>query len=137
MSEFIKNEEQFLVIAFKRLEKEFRSPNDFRLTYFIIREQNTLVNTVKEKTYNVYFTYLLDDDVSKKKYLSKISVLCGVPSLQLYNENPTTNEEYLKIMKEEKEMERDFFQTLNESFREMPDTTKNRLMDSIENIFKE
>jgi hypothetical protein len=136
MKYFVNDNEEYIRIAFTKLESEFKNPNNFKLDAFSVRKQDTTINGTQDTVYNIYFTYFLDNDKGNK-YFSKVSVLSGTPTLQLYNLDTKTNEEYLKIKTEKDKMERETFQSIKESFEQMPDSTRKAIVDTIKKVLSD
>jgi hypothetical protein len=132
MKYFVDDNEEHVRLAFNRLESEFKDPNDFRLDAFSVRTSDTTINGNDEPIYNIYFTYFLAPD--SNKYFSKVSVFGDTPKLQLYNLDTRTNTEYQNIKTENEKTERESIQSLKESFEQMPDSTRIRIIDTIKKI---
>jgi hypothetical protein len=130
MKYFVRDNEEYIRIAFNRLESEFKSPNDFQLDAFSIRKLDTSFDGTQDTIYNVYFTYYLAND-NKNKRFSKVSVLASVPTLQLHNLGLGSNSEYLKIKEEKEQVERETMRSLKESFQQLPDSTRKAIRDTI------
>jgi hypothetical protein len=136
MKYFVNDNEEYIRIAFNKLESEFRNPNNFKLDAFSVRKRDTTINGTQDTVYNIYFTYFIDSDKGKK-YFSKVSVLGRTPTLQLYNLDTKTNEEYLTLKIEKDKMERETFESIKESFEQMPDSTRKAIVDTIKKILNE
>jgi len=125
MKTWVNDNEEYIRIAFHRLEKEFKNPNDFDLDAFIVRKRDTIINRIQDTIYYVYFVYFLNTD-SKNKYFSKVSVLTSNPELLIYNADTRSNEEYKKIKAENTQQEYEAFKGLKEV-----DSILKRLKDSL------
>lgn len=136
MKYFVNDNEEYIRIAFNKLESEFKNPNNFKLDAFSVRKRDTTINGTQDTVYNIYFTYFLDSD-NGNKYFSKISVLSGTPTLQLYNLDARSNEEYLKIKTEKDKLERETVQSIKESFEQMPDSTRKAIVDTIKKVLND
>lgn len=136
MKYFVNDNEEYVRLAFNRLESEFKNPNDFRLDAFSVRKRDTTSSGNQDTVYNIYFTYYLINDNSNK-YFSKVSVFGGIPILQLYNLDTRTNSEYLKIKTAKEKTERETMQSIKESFQQMPDSTRKKIIDTIKKVLDE
>ena len=128
MKNWVYDNEEYIRIAFNRLESEFTNPNDFDLDAFSVRKKDTIVNGLFDTTYNIYFVYFLKPDTTNK-YFSKISVFTGKPELKLYNIDTKKNEEYLKIKAEKEKEEDEAVREFNKVFKqlkELKDSLKNK-----------
>jgi hypothetical protein len=113
MKTWVNDNEEYIRIAFNRLEKEFKNPNDFDLDAFSIRKRDTIINGIQDTIYNVYFVYFLNTD-NKSKYFSKLSVFSANPELLIYNADTRINEEYKKIKTEKDQQEYEAMKDLKE-----------------------
>jgi hypothetical protein len=113
MKTWVNDNEEYIRIAFNRLEKEFKNPNDFDLDAFSIRKRDTIINGIQDTIYNVYFVYFLNTD-NKSKYFSKLSVFSAKPELLIYNADTRINEEYKKIKTEKDQQEYEAMKDLKE-----------------------
>ena len=59
MKYFVNDDEEYIKIAFNKLESEFKNPNDFNLDAFSVRKRDTIINGTQDTVYNIYFTYFL------------------------------------------------------------------------------
>ena len=125
MKTWVNDNEEYIRIAFNRLEKEFKNPNDFDLDAFSVRKHDTIINGIQDTIYNVYFVYFLNTD-SKNKYFSKVSVLSSQPEIKIFTTNIRTNEEYQKIKTENEQQEHEVIKDLKEL-----DKVLQRLKDSL------
>ena len=125
MKTWVNDNEEYIRIAFNRLEKEFKNPNDFDLDAFSVRKRDTIINGSQDTVYNVYFVYFLNTD-STNKYFSKVSVLTSKPELIIYNADTHLNEEYKKIKTEKEQQEHEMMKDLKEL-----DNVFKRLKDSL------
>lgn len=127
--EVIKNwvydNEEYIRIAFYRLEKEFKNPNDFDLDAFSVRKKDTIVNGYIDTTYNIYFVYFLKADTTNK-YFSKVSVFTGKPELKIFNIDTKKNEEYMTIKAEKEEQENEAVREINKIVKQLKDSLKNK-----------
>ena len=119
MKTWVNENEGYIRIAFNRLEKEFKNPNDFELDAFSVRTRDTIINGIQDTIYNVYFVYFPNTD-RKNKYFSKVSVLNSKPELKIYNADTRTNEEYKRIKAEKEEQEYEMMKNL----KDLNDTLK-------------
>jgi hypothetical protein len=76
MKYFVNDNEEYIRLAFNRLEAEFKNQNDFKLDAFSVRKRDTVFNGYQDTAYNIYFTYYLTNE-NANKYFSKISVPGG------------------------------------------------------------
>jgi len=113
MKIWVNDNEEYIRIAFNRLEKEFKNPNDFDLDAFSVRKHDTIINGVQDTIYNVYFVYFLNTD-SKNKYFSKVSVLSSQPEIKIFNTDIRINKEYQKIKTEKEQQEHEMIKDLKE-----------------------
>ena len=125
MKNWVYDNEEYIRIAFYRLEKEFKNPNDFELDAFSVRKKDTIVNGQIDTTYNIYFVYFLKADTTNK-YFSKVSVFTGTPELKILNIDTKKNEEYMNIKAEKEEQENELVQDLNKVFKQLKDSLKNK-----------
>ena len=125
MKNWVYDNEEYIRIAFYRLEKEFKNPNDFELDAFSVRKKDTIVNGQIDTTYNIYFVYFLKADTTNK-YFSKVSVFTGKPELKIFNIDTKKNEEYMNIKAEKEEQENELVQDLNKVFKQLKDSLKNK-----------
>lgn len=84
MKTWVNDNEEFIRIAFNRLENEFKNPNDFLLDGFSVRKHDTTINGSRDTVYNVYFYYLLSPDTTTIHF-SKVSVIASVAELKFHN----------------------------------------------------
>ena len=131
----VHDDEEYIRLAFRRLESEFEDPNDFELDAFAVHTQDTIYDLLPYKAYNVYFTYFLNKD-KEKKFFSKLVVVKDNVSLLLYNADTRTNEEYIDKKEEWKKREAETFESIHKSFREMPDSVRNAIIDTLREILK-
>ena len=137
MRNFVYDNEEYIRIAFNRLENEFRNPNDFNIDAFSVRKRDTLLNnSIQDTLYTIYFAYFLKDN-KKDKYFSKVTVLEGKTTLHQHNENVYSSSEYLQIMTERKANERDAIQSIKETFQNMPESTRKMIYDTLRKAFNE
>ena len=125
MKNWVNDNEEYIRIAFNRLEKEFKNPNDFILDAFSIRKRDTTINGIADTVYTVYFVYFLNTDTTNK-YFSKVSVLATKPELNIYNIDIRNSEEYQKIKMEKVEQEQEVFKELNKAYKLLKDTLQKR-----------
>ena len=125
MKNWVYDNEEYIRIAFYRLEKEFKNPNDFDLDAFSVRKKDTIVNGQIDTTYNIYFVYFLKADTTNK-FFSKVSVFTGKPELRIFNIDTKKNEEYMNIKAEKEEQENELVQDLNKVFKQLRDSLKNK-----------
>ena len=111
MKTWVNYNEDYIRIAFYRLEKEFKNPNDFDLDAFSVHKRDTLVSGIQDTVYNVYFVYFLNTN-SSNKYFSKVSVLSSKPEIKIFNADIRTNEEYQKIKIEKEQQENEMMKGL-------------------------
>jgi hypothetical protein len=135
MKYFVHDDEGYVRVAFDRLESEFKNQNDLKLDAFSVRKLDTILNGSEDTVYNVYFVYNLATNMANK-YFSKVSVLRGKPTLELYNLNAKTSPEYLKIKFENGITERDVMRSLKESLQQIPDSTRKVIIDTIKKTLK-
>ena len=125
MKNWVYNNEEYIRIAFNRLESEFKNPNDFDLDAFSVRKKDTIVNGHTDTTYNIYFVYFLKAD-STNKYFSKVSVFAGKPELKIFNIDTKKNEEYMTINAEKEEQENEAVREINKIVKQLKDSLKNK-----------
>ena len=125
MKNWVNDNEEYVRIAFNRLESEFTNPNDFDLDAFSVRKKDTIVNGLLDSTYNIYFVYFLKADTTNK-YFSKVSVFTGKPELKIFNIDTKKNEEYINIKAEKEKQENELVQDLNKVFKQLRDSLKNK-----------
>ena len=130
MKYFVNDDEEYVRLAFNRLESEFQNPNDFKLDACSVRKRDTAYGGNQDTIFIVYFTYYLSGG-NGNKYFSKVSVFGGTPTLQLYNIDSKSNPEYLKIKTEKEKAERETMELIKESFQQMPDSTRRAIIDTI------
>ncbi len=136
MKYFVNDNEEYVRLAFNRLEAEFKNPNDLKLDAFSVRKRDTTFNGYQDTVYNIYFTYYLTNE-NNNKYFSKVSLFGGTPTLQLYNLDTRENSEYLNIKTEKEKTERETMQSIKESFQQMPDSTRKAIIDTIKKALKD
>ena len=112
-------------IAFDRLEKEFKNPNDFILDALSVRKRDTAVNGLADTVYNIYFAYSLNTD-TVNKYFSKVSVFATKPELNIYNIDIRNNEEYQPIKKGKEKQEQEIIKELNKAFKLLKDSLQKK-----------
>lgn len=125
MKNWVYDNEEYIRIAFNRLESEFTNPNEFDLDAFSVRKKDTIVHGLIDTTYNIYFVYFLKPDTTNK-YFSKISVFTGKPELKIFNIDTKKNEEYLNIKAEKEKQEDEAVREINKVFKELKDSLKNK-----------
>ena len=125
MKTWVNDNEEYIRIAFDRLEREFTNPNDFDLDAFSVRKRDTMINGLQDTIYSVYFVYFLNSGI-EHKYFSKLLVLQSKPELILYNEDTRINEEYKKIKAEKEQEEREMMKELNKIYKQLKDTLKKK-----------
>jgi hypothetical protein len=125
-----KDDPLYVKAAFKELESSFVDPNSFRLTGFSANSRDTSINGLQYPVYNIYFTYFQDAD-SEIEYFSKVSVMDGVPSIKLHNLNAATSEEFWLEKVRRAKLEGELMSGLRESFDELPDTLRKKLVDTL------
>ncbi len=135
MKYFVNDNEEYVRIAFNRLESEFKNPNTFKLDAFSVRKRDTTFNGNQDNIYNIYFTYFLTDG-NENKYFSKVSVFGGRPTLQLYNLDTRENSEYLKLKGEKDKTEQETMQSIKESLQQLPDSTRKAISDTVKKTLK-
>jgi hypothetical protein len=136
MKYFVNDNEEYVRVSFNRLEAEFKDPNDFKLDAFSVRKRDTSFNGNQDTIYNIYFTYYLINE-NDSKYFSIVSVFDGTPTLQLYNLDTRENSEYLKIKTEKEKTESETIQSIKESFKQMPDSTRKAIVDTIKKVLND
>lgn len=135
MKYFVENNEEYIRLAFNRLESEFKNPNDFKLDAFSVHKQDTTLNSIQDTAYNIYFTYFLNSD-KQKMFFSKILVLKKKPTLLLYNIDTKTNKEYINNRAQWKKTEEETFRSIKESFQQMSDSTRKVIIDTIKKAIR-
>ena len=125
MKNWVNDNEAYIRIAFDRLEKEFKNPNDFILDAFSVRKRDTTINGLADTVYNVYFVYFFNSDTINK-YFSNVSVLAAKPELNIYNIDIRNSEEYQKIKKEKEEQEQEVFKELNKAYKLLKDSLQKK-----------
>ena len=125
MKNWVYDNEEYIRIAFNRLESEFTNPNDFDLDGFSVRKKDTIVNGLTDTTYNIYFVYFLKSDTTNK-YFSKVSVFTGKPELKIFNIDTKKNEEYLNIKAENEKQEDEAVREINKIVKQLTDSLKNK-----------
>ena len=125
MKNWVNDNEDYIRIAFNRLEKEFKNPNDFILDAFSVRKRDTTINGSVDTVYNVYFVYFLNTD-PVNKYFSKVSVLATKPELNIYNIDIRNSEEYQKIKKEKETQEQEMIKELNKAYKLLKDSLQKK-----------
>jgi hypothetical protein len=125
MKNWVYDNEEYIRIAFNRLESEFKTPNDFDLDAFSVRKKDTIVNGLIDTTYNIYFVYFLKPDTTNK-YFSKVSVLSRKPELKIFNIDTKKNEEYINIKAENEKEEDEAVRDFNKVFKQLKDSLKNK-----------
>lgn len=125
MKDWVYDNEVYIRIAFNRLEKEFKDPNDFKLDAFSVRKKDTIISYYQDTLYNIYFVYFLKQDTTNK-YFSKVAVLNGQPELTLYNIDTRTSEEYFRIKAEKEKEEQEMIRETNKIFKQLKDSLKNK-----------
>ena len=123
MKYFVNDNEGYIRIAFNRLEKEFKNPNDLKLNAFSVRKQDTIINASQDTVYNIYFVYFLYPDTINK-YFSEVSVLAAKPELKIYNIDTKKSDEYRKIKTEKEKLEQEAVKELNKVFKQMKDSLR-------------
>ena len=125
MKTWVYANEEYIRIAFNRLEKEFKNPNEFILDGFSVRKHDTIINGSQDTVYNIYFYYLLSPGTTNI-YFSKISVIASVPELKLYNIDAKKSEEYLGIDAERKKHEAAMIKELKNSVIKTKDSLEEK-----------
>ena len=125
MKNWVYDNEEYIRIAFNRLEKEFNDPNDFKLDAFSVRTKDTIIHESHDTVYNIYFVYFLTPDTINK-YFSKVSVLAAKPELKIYNTDTRKSEEYGKIRTEKETQEHEIIKEFNEAFKKIKDSLKKK-----------
>lgn len=125
MKNWVYDNEEYIRIAFNRLESEFKNSNDFDLDAFSVRKKDTIVNGLIDTTYNIYFVYFLKPDTTNK-YFSKVSVFTGKPELKIFNIDTKKNEEYMNIKTEWEKQEDEAVREINKIVKELKDSLKNK-----------
>ena len=118
MKNWVYNNEEYIRIAFNRLESEFANPNDFDLDAFSVRKKDTIANGLIDTTYNIYFVYFLKSDTTNK-YFSKVSGFSGKPQLNIFNIDTKKNEEYMKIKAEKEKQEDEAVREINKIAKQL------------------
>jgi hypothetical protein len=125
MKNWVSDNEEYIRIAFYRLEKEFMNPNHFDLDAFSVRKKDTIVSGHIDTIYNIYFVYFFKADTTNK-YFSKVSVFAGKPALKIFNIDTKKNEEYMTIKAEKEEQENEAVQEINKIVKQLKDSLKNK-----------
>ena len=125
MKNWVYDNEEYIRIAFNRLESEFKNPNDFDLDAFSVRKKDTIVNGHIDTTYNIYFVYFLKTNTTNK-YFSKVSVFMSKPDLRIFNIDTKKNEEYMTIKAEKEEQENEAVREINKIVKQLKDSLKNK-----------
>ena len=125
MKDWVYDNEEYIRIAFNRLESEFTNPNDFDLYAFSVRKKDTIVNGFIDTTYNIYFVYFLKPDTTNK-YFSKVSVFTNKPQLKIFNMDTKKNEEYMNIKAEKEKEEDGVVREINKIVRQLKDSLKDK-----------
>ena len=125
MKNWVNDKEEYLRIAFFRLESEFTNPNDFDLDAFSVRKKDSMVDGRIDTTYNIYFAYFLKPDTTNK-YFSKVSVFTGKPELKIFNIDTKKNEEYINIKAEKEKLEDEAVRDFNKIVKQLKDSLNNK-----------
>jgi len=125
MKDWVYDNEEYIRIAFNRLESEFTNPNDFDLDAFSVRKRDTIVNGLIDTTYNIFFVYFLKPDTTTK-YFSKVSVFTNKPELKIFNIDTKKNKEYMNIKAEKEKQEDDVVREINKIVKQLNDSLKNK-----------
>lgn len=136
MKSFVVEEEYYIRTAFKKLEAEFSNPNDFSLNSFSVRTIDTIYNdNYNGSIYNVYFTYNLNG--SNELYFSKVRVFANIATIVIFNENTSTNEEYLSIRLEKLRDELETLESINKLIEELPDSQSREIINILKETFQQ
>lgn len=125
MKNWVNDNEEYIRIAFDRLEKEFKNPNDFILDAFSVRKRDTTINGLADTVYNVYFVYFFNTDPIHK-YFSKVSVLATNPELNIDNIDIRNSEEYQKIKMGKEAQEQEMIKELNKAYKQLKDSLQKK-----------
>lgn len=134
MNTWVNPGEEYIKIAFDRLESEFNSPNDFILTSFSVRTRDTTVNGLPDTIYKIYFTYHLKKE-EETKGLSKVEVFNNKAILMLHNFDETSIEEFVQIIKDSDKNAATFDSVL-EMIKNLPDTFEHKQIFEILKNFR-
>lgn len=125
MKTWVYDNEEYIRIAFNRLEREFKNPNDFILGGFSVRKHDTTINGSKDTVYNIYFAYLLSPDTTTI-YFSKVTVIASVAELKLYNIDAKKSGEYFGIDAEKKKQETEMVKELKNALIIIKDSLRRK-----------
>jgi hypothetical protein len=91
MKYFVNDSTGFVRLAFAHLETQFANPNDFNLTAYSIRSRDTIINSIIDTVYSIYFTYLINN----REKLSKFRAFNHFIKMDFFNIDLTDDKEYL------------------------------------------
>lgn len=89
----VSDNEQYVRTAFRKLESNFPNHNEFSLQSFHVEKQDTIINSIQDTLYAVYFTCFLNRSKNKER-LSKLTVFQNKADLNFIHELADTNKEY-------------------------------------------
>ena len=119
--------------AFRKLESSFENPNAFHITKYNSYWGDTLRDMRLDSVFLVYFTYTVD----KKELFSKVSVLEDTARIEILHGDARTDPEYLRIMEDWNNMKLEQLESIRESLKDLPDSTRRQLQDTIRKLLKE
>lgn len=135
MKYLVLGDQEYVQIAFKKLESSFKSPNDFRLYSFMVKKKDTIFQSRVDTLFNVYFRYFKDRS-EHKDYISKVSVFQSTAKLIFFNANADIKFEDLDST-ERGYYDKETDEHIKKTLQRLSESEKAKLSDTLEKMLNE
>lgn len=131
----VNENEPYIRAAFNKLETSFSNPNELRLHSFHVHKQDTVINSVKDTVYTIYFTYFLNGSRNQER-LSKFTVLQNKAELHFIHQLADTTKEYQESKNAFREENKDHIEEAEKLMKQMQEKGDQSVIDSLTKIYK-
>lgn len=131
----VNDDEPYVRTAFSKLEASFSNPNEFNLQSFHVRKQDTVINSVRDTLYTIYFTYFLNTN-DKQERLSRFNVFQNKADLSYIHLLADTTKEYQDLMKTFREENKEHIEDGERMMRQMEEKGERAVIDSLTKLVK-
>lgn len=131
----VNDDEHYIRTAFNKLETSFSNPNEFRLHSYHVHKQDTVINSVQDTVYTIYFTYYLNGSSTQER-LSKFTILQNKPELHFIHQLADTTKEYQESKNTFREENKEHIQEAEKLMKQMQEKGDQNVIDSLTKIYK-
>jgi hypothetical protein len=121
-------DQEYIQRAFHTLERSFKSPNDFHLTFFATTTSDT---TTAQGDFSVSYIYFAYKDSTKSEHFSKIAVLPDTSVMLIFNGDAHHDRDFKKFRTDSENSIRLQFQEVKKQLDSLPDSTRRRIGEAM------